>query len=797
MTTAGGPQATVGGRHGGLPAAEASGAGMGRARLVLLGWRMSVATADGRRRLLVAGLGAALAMLVLVAGLGVVNARAVQQQRVADRFPTPVEQRPDDGLAVVPATNGSGPTTWFRGMAVDVVTAVPIGSPPAPPGLAAFPEPGQIAASPAFAALHASDRLFAARYPGQVVATIGPAGLAGPNELYAWVAVADGSGTYDTAGYGQPEWMRHTDPQQQTADLVIPLGVLLFVLPVLILLGTSTRLGSAQRDQRMAAMRLVGATPGEVRLVSAAEAGAIGAVGVVCGLLLFALARPLVGLLPWRPGLFPTDLAPSPALVGLTALALPLLGVIAGYASQRRVVTSPLGVTRRSTPRPPRSWRAIPLAVGLCLLLVLLVFPSLINGNPGVVYVLLLGGAGLTLLGLVLATPLVGALAAGALLRLRRLPVAGVLAARRVQADPMSAARLVTGITVLTFIATWILAAFLPVLQQANTGYIAAQQAQVEPGTVAGLSRLDTIPALQATAGVRVAVPILLGEPTQTSEEDDDWTGSPGIGDCAALAAVLRAPLPQCQPGTAYTINSDPTKAPIRLVDPIDRRTLDLPPVRYQRTALPDGQVRDGLRGLGVGDYLLPANNTPKALPKDWPAQMLVATDGDPDTIEAVKTIMAASTGQVPDSAADQQREGSTDQRLYTLLLVAYLAAIALIAMVSLAVAGADDLRTRARSMAGLAAAGTPVGTLRRASLIQLALTLIPAVALALAAATIAGYMYSQIWLVDSSPGAPRPFDPAVIAAVGIGAVLIVLIAYTLTLPTLRTTVDLRSLRAT
>ena len=118
MTTTNAPPSETGGQRGGLPAAEASGAGMGRGRLVLLGWRMSVATADGRRRLLVAGLGAALAMFVLVAGLGVVHARAVQQQRVADRAPTPVEQRPADGLAVVPATNGWGPTTWFRGMPV-------------------------------------------------------------------------------------------------------------------------------------------------------------------------------------------------------------------------------------------------------------------------------------------------------------------------------------------------------------------------------------------------------------------------------------------------------------------------------------------------------------------------------------------------------------------------------------------------------------------------------------------------------------------------------------------------------
>lgn len=71
------------------------------------------------------------------------------------------------------------------------------------------------------------------------------------------------------------------------------------------------------------------------------------------------------------------------------------------------------------------------------------------------------------------------------------------------------------------------------------------------------------------------------------------------------------------------------------------------------------------------------------------------------------------------------------------------------------------------------------------------------AVALAKATATIAGFMYSQLWLVDSAPGTPRPFDPAVIAAVAATTVLVVLAAYALTLPALRTAVDLRGLRIT
>jgi predicted lysophospholipase L1 biosynthesis ABC-type transport system permease subunit len=156
---------------------------------------------------------------------------------------------------------------------------------------------------------------------------------------------------------------------------------------------------------------------------------------------------------------------------------------------------------------------------------------------------------------------------------------------------------------------------------------------------------------------------------------------------------------------------------------------------------------------------------------------------------------MAASTGIVPFTSADQHRTASTTQRLYTLLLLIYLLTIVLISAVSLAVAAADDLRTRTRSLAGLSAAGTPVSTLRLASLLQLALTLIPAVLLALAAATIAAWMYARMWMVDAAPGDVSPFNGSIIAVVGAAAVVIVLAAYALTLPTLRSAVDLRGLR--
>jgi hypothetical protein len=308
---------------------------------------------------------------------------------------------------------------------------------------------------------------------------------------------------------------------------------------------------------------------------------------------------------------------------------------------------------------------------------------------------------------------------------------------------------------------------------------------------------MDSEADLRALSGVEAVTAVLYAEPTETEDGDQHWTGRAMIGDCAAISRMLRQPLPDCAPNVAHVAASDPSHAAIKIVDPVDGRSIPIGPGRFSSVAQRDapGDAESALRSLGFDGYLLPASNIPNDLPTDWTVRMLVATDGDPGTIEAVKSVMGASSGIVPYTGADERRTASTTQRLYTLLLFIYLLTIVLISAVSLAVAAADDLRTRARSLAGLSAAGTPVRTLRLASLLQLALTLIPAVLLALAAATIAAWMYARMWMVGAPPDEVSPFNGAIIGVVGVGAVLIVLGAYTLTLPTLRSAIDLRGLQ--
>ena len=48
-------------------------------------------------------------------------------------------------------------------------------------------------------------------------------------------------------------------------------------------------------------------------------------------------------------------------------VGVPAAAAVAALVSLRRVQISPLGVSRRATPKPPTSWRLIALVIGLGL----------------------------------------------------------------------------------------------------------------------------------------------------------------------------------------------------------------------------------------------------------------------------------------------------------------------------------------------------------------------------------------------------------------------------------------------
>ncbi|WP_229405605.1 FtsX-like permease family protein [Micromonospora sp. NBRC 110038] len=224
-------------------------------------------------------------------------------------------------------------------------------------------------------------------------------------------------------------------------------ALLLLALPVLALAGQCARLGAPARDRRLAALRLAGATPGQVTRLAALETGVASLLGTVVGLLVFLVARELLD----RPDAdgrlaLPTDVLPSPVALAAVVLGLPAVAAAATALLLRRVVTTPFGVVRRARrDRPPRPWFALlvpagPAAVGGYGPLLRWLERHEVQAPLPYLPILVAVGGLAALVGTVLAAGWFSYAAGRLLHRLARGPAA-LLAARRLVADPWAGSR--------------------------------------------------------------------------------------------------------------------------------------------------------------------------------------------------------------------------------------------------------------------------------------------------------------------------------------------------------------------
>lgn len=227
-------------------------------------------------------------------------------------------------------------------------------------------------------------------------------------------------------------------------------GVLLVTVAPLTLLGQVLRLGTAAREQRLAGLRLAGATPADVRRLAGVEVGLPAAVGALAGFVLFLGLRIPLGGLAYDDAMFhaayarttvelrliPTTVTPSWWQVLLVALLVGVAGAVAGAAATRRVRITPLGVSRRQPTSTPRVWPALVL-IALALLAMrasLTVSDDVLGTLNGIAMV------GFVVVGLLLLTPWL-AYRAGRLVVARATTPHVLLAGRRLVTDPRPAGR--------------------------------------------------------------------------------------------------------------------------------------------------------------------------------------------------------------------------------------------------------------------------------------------------------------------------------------------------------------------
>ncbi|MFJ9606959.1 FtsX-like permease family protein [Kitasatospora sp. NPDC101176] len=622
---------------------------------------------------------------------------------------------------------------------VDVAATGPTS--PVPPGLDRLPAPGEYYASPALAKLlrDVPGVQLADRLPGRSAGVLGDAALPSPDTLTVIVgrtaeevAAAPRATRVTTIATGVPAecdsdcYGEGVRGDAMTLILSTVAGALIF--PVLIFIGTATRLSAATREQRFAAMRLVGATPGQISVVSAVESTVASVIGTAAGFGLSYALRPLVAAVPFTGDrFFAGDLGLGvPQALGV-ALGVPVAAALAARLALRRVTISPLGVSRRVTPKPPRAWRLVPLALGLAELGVFVGHRPATTDGQTAAY---LTGFLLVMLGLVVAGPWLTMAAARAVARRTSRPAA-LIAVRRLADDPKAGFRSVAGLVLALFVTT----ATVCIIGTINDNRGALSGDPKTRASVVHTSRdiLDPQAIERVSDGLLAdarAVPGFRGlalahtNPTGVGRDPSDPPRfAPALVLCSELAQV--PVLGHCAPGAS--VAAVPVFQFVSLHAAAEEQEWPAVPVPAEEVA-----------GL--------------------PVKMIYATtDGSSAAMEQLRTLFTRAyptyqARMVQDWGTAFQKELAGWRQLADVVLLTTLP----IAGCSLAVSVVAGLSDRRRPFAMLRLTGAPLGLLQRVIGLEsaLPLLLVSGVAIGTGFAAAAMFLKSQMEYDLVSPGA-------------------------------------------
>lgn len=222
----------------------------------------------------------------------------------------------------------------------------------------------------------------------------------------------------------------------------------ILIIPVITLGGAAARLSVSRRNERFAALRLAGATSGQVGAIAVIDATMQAVIGTLAGGLLYLIALPGVAQLRFQGRPFElAELWVGPGILALSLVGVVLLAIGSAAASLAAVVISPLGVARRVSPKKLSAIRAVIFVVAF---IAWLIVSQVVSGEaiiPVLSTFLVICFAVVNLIG-PFVLGLIGRIAAA---RAKNVPA--LLAARRLIDDPKSAWRSVAGVTLATFVA--------------------------------------------------------------------------------------------------------------------------------------------------------------------------------------------------------------------------------------------------------------------------------------------------------------------------------------------------------
>ncbi|HKC26536.1 MAG TPA: FtsX-like permease family protein, partial [Jatrophihabitans sp.] len=407
----------------------------------------------------------------------------------------------------------------------------------------------------------------------------------------------------------------------------------------------------------------------------------------------FFAIRPAIAAVPFTGArFFLGDLTLTTAEVLGIALGVPVAAALAARLALRRVSVSPLGVTRRVTPRPPRVWRLVPLIAGLAEL-GYFVYAGRPSSTLGQIQAFL-AGILLVMVGLVLAGPWLTFVGSRLIARRTGRP-AVLIAGRRLADNPKAGFRAVSGLALALFVTSVAIgimttmsaydsggkvdAAGRTVLLDDFTYFRSHLKAPAVPRTL--LTELRSVPGVHGVAVIRASSSTVRG------------AIGPGLMSCADLARV-RA-IGRCRPG-----------AEVAMVDPYF-----------------------GGRKGGVDRTAWPAADVAVAQLPSLPLKtIIVDAAGSSAALERSRTVLEqAIPGFVPLTIAEQQALNNGTRLLHQYQQLANVVIVASIAIAgcSLAVTVASGLNDRKRPFSLLRLSGASLRVLRRVVALESAVPLV------------------------------------------------------------------------
>ena len=327
--------------------------------------------------------------------------------------------------------------------------------------------------------------------------------------------------------------------------IVMIFGATILLFPIVLFISIATQLGSAQREKRYAALRLIGATRKQVMHIIATESLAAALIGIILGSIVYVALLPLFSQYYFEGMRFWTSDITVPLLQYVLVVGVTLIFCLfANWWGMRHVQLSPLGVARsQRIGKRPRVWRFGLLALGLAIF----IWMSLPQGRgwfkeqvsvSGLPVVVLMIGIFTVLFGLLLAGPWLTNSFARLFARFTS-QVPTLLAAKRIAVQSKRVFRSVSGVVLALF---------------AGSFYITG---------VSGITGLNAS-ALQNNGYSQLKTDTaLISSPALPDEFDDRLRQQPYVKSVDAIEVDGEGAIMPCKTLVAYTEHACPSDAAV------------------------------------------------------------------------------------------------------------------------------------------------------------------------------------------------------------------------------------------